>query len=120
MVDYFSPAFVEIYGLRDGLILSGICEIAAGGREGGQGSVTSLELREKYCYFTKEQIRRALESLVEAGAVRGARAADGGFSRELCYSASAESMKQYLADTAYPWMPLQVKAKRGSTGRLKK
>jgi hypothetical protein len=95
MLEYFSSALVRQYGLRDGIVLSGVCAISAADEDAGAAGTT--ELRKKYFYLTKEQVRRALESLVRAGAIHGEKP-DGFFSRELQYRASADVVRQYFTD----------------------
>jgi hypothetical protein len=108
MVDFFSSGFVKSYGLRDALILSGICAASVEGKSAG-----TLDLRKKYFYLSRIQIRRALEDLVQAGAVAAERA--GGFTRELRYKASGMSVQQYLADIS----GRGISAQRNDSGRVK-
>jgi hypothetical protein len=106
VIDSFSSDFAERYGLRDGLILSGICAISTGG-----GDVGAIELRRRYYYLTVMQIRRALENLTREGALTRER--DGGFSREFRYRAAPKCIRSYLQDIDVPRIP----SRKGKDGK---
>jgi hypothetical protein len=92
MIDGFSTLFASQYGLRNALILSEICFVS----ETKGTVVNGLYLRERFPYLSRDQIRKALESLVDKGMLERVRS--GEFTRELCYRAVESAVTAYLCD----------------------
>jgi hypothetical protein len=110
MLEFFSAKFADKYGLRDALILSEICSAARVNNEGVTG-VTSLELRKRFYYLSRDQIRKALVALMEAGMLTAVKNG-GGFSRELRYVPVDKAMRRYLLDLTDPRMPVKPRTRR--------
>jgi hypothetical protein len=91
-IDQFSSTFAIKYGLRNALILSEICVRMQADRSG----TSNPDLRERFPYLTYKKIREALTALQKEGVISGARMP--GFSRELRYTPSEGTVRQYMRD----------------------
>jgi hypothetical protein len=107
MLDSFSPGFAVKFGLRNALIMSGICAAARVSEEG----MSSRELRERFFYLSKDQIRKALAALVKAEMLTAAKSG-GGFTRELRYAAVDRAVHEYLLDLTDPGIYVKLKSRR--------
>jgi hypothetical protein len=111
MLESYASGFAEAYGLREGLILSGICAATIEEKTGlGTG-----ELRKRYFYLSGMQIYRALKNLDAAGAVEAERI--NGFSRALRNKASGRAVRQYLQDISGALKPPFQNARRAKDAK---
>jgi hypothetical protein len=93
MIDGFSAKFAGKYGLRNALVLTEICLAA----EESEKGVNSLYLQKRFPYLSRDQVYRALASLVKEKAV-SCKKQEGVFSRELSYTPGESAVKQVLKE----------------------
>jgi DNA-binding HxlR family transcriptional regulator len=90
-IDYVSSNFASEYGLRNGLVLTGICLSTQCLSNG----VSFNDLARRYSYLSKDQIREALYALKKDGAIES-KPTPNEFTRVLWYLPSKKIMERYI------------------------
>jgi hypothetical protein len=95
MLEKFLVEFAKEYGLKEGIILSGLCEEMD--KTDNEEFVFTLDgLGKRYRYLTEKQIRTGLSNLLNRKGIKLCENVERDFSRTLYYTINERVMVRYL------------------------
>jgi hypothetical protein len=95
MEEQFLVEFVKKYGLKEGIILSCLCEITNQNESGEEYVFTVEDIKKRFAYFSEKQLRTGISKLLNQEAIKYYEQ-EKEFSRTLFYTVNNKIFVRYL------------------------